>query len=254
MQRPGVLLGVAGAAFLVFLVTGVPASLITKLAPAELQISNPRGSLWSGQASSIRFGSVRLGQTSWKLRPVRLLLGSLAGQIDASLPGGFARGSFVLGLGGSIALSDFSAASPLANLAASLGTSLPIDQGELSLDLQALDIEDGWPTRAVGDIRVDNVALVFRGGRPVPEQAASFLLNLAAEEVPEDGTLLGSVSDQGGPLEMVGELRLTPPTNYELSGRAKPRPSAPEELGNALVMLGPENASGGRDFTFAGSL
>jgi len=254
MQRSGVLLGIAGAAFLVFLIASVPATLISRLAPDELKISNPRGSLWSGEASAIRFGSVRLGQTRWKLQPLRLLLGSLAGEIDASLPDGFARGNFELGLGGSIALSDFTAASPLANLVASLGTSLPINEGQLTLELQALNIEDGWPTRAVGDIRIGDVALVFRDGRPVPDQAASFLLSLAAEDVPEDGTLQGSISDQGGPLEMVGELRLTPPTNYELSGSAKPRPGAPQELGNALVMLGPENASGGRDFTFAGSL
>ena len=133
MKRPGILLGIAGAAFVLFLITGVPASLITKLAPAELQVSNPQGSLWSGQASAIRFGNVSLGRTSWKLQPLRLLLGSLAGEIDATLPGGFARGNFSLGLGGSIALSDFSAASPLASLAASLGTALPLSQGQLTL-------------------------------------------------------------------------------------------------------------------------
>jgi len=254
MQRPGILLGIAGAAFVLFLITGVPASLITKLAPAELQVSNPQGSLWSGQASAIRFGNVSLGRTSWKLQPLRLLLGSLAGEIDATLPGGFARGNFSLGLGGSIALSDFSAASPLATLAASLGTTLPLSQGQLTLDMQALDIEEGWPTRAVGDIRVGDVALVFRNARAVPEQAASFLLQLATEEVPEDGTILGTLSDQGGPLELSGQLQLLPPKNYELSGSAKPRPGAPQELGNALVMLGPENTGGGHDFTFAGSL
>ena len=254
MPRAGVFVGIAAAAFLVFLVRSVPAALLGWFTPEGVELSTPTGSLWAGEVSALRVGDLRLGKTRWTLEPWQLIAGRLAGEVDASLPGGFARGDFAVGIGGSFSLADFSVAGPLAELAKAFGSSLPIQDGQLSVNVVALDVSDGWPTRAVGEVAVGDVAILFVRGRPVPDQLASFRLQVDAQEIPAAGTIEGTVTDQGGPLEVIGVLQLSPPGNYVLSGRASPRPGAPQTLQQALVLLGPETREGGREFSFAGSL
>ena len=254
MRRTWLYAGLAAAAFVIFFVASAPASLLSQLAPAGVELNGVQGTLWTGEASSVRAGTLRLGRTRWELAPWQLLLGRVAGELDTTLPGGFARGQFAVSLGGSLQLRDFSAASPVASLAAATGMGLPVSDGQVAVELTALKITDGWPEQAVGEIRIGDVPLVFRNGQPVLDQLASFELRFDADEVPEAGPLEGTLNDRGGPLEVVGLLQLTPPANYELSGRAMARATAPQEMQQALVMLGPESPDGGRDFSFAGSL
>jgi general secretion pathway protein N len=254
MTRVAKLAAVVVAAFLVFVVGNAPAALLQHLAPDSVRLAGVEGSLWSGRATSLTIADVQTGPTSWRLSPLQLLIGRVAGNLDAGLPGGFARGNFVLGLGGSVRLTEFSLASPLASLVGAMGMGLPIQNGRLSAEFDVLTLADGWPQSAIGQVRVTEIALVSRGGRPDPGLLASFELSFDVYEVPESGLLEGLLMDRGGPLEVVGRVDLTPPGNYELSGRAAPRPNAPREMTQALVMLGPENPDGGRDFSFAGSL
>jgi len=253
MPRARLFAGLAALTFVVFAVAGAPATLITGFLPDEVQLSGVQGSLWAGEASSLRAGQLRLGRTSWDLSPWQLLLGRLAGQIDTVLPEGFARGEFAVGLGGSLQLKNFSAAAPVATLAAATGMGLPVQGGQVAVELTALKIADSWPQQAIGEIRIGDVAMVFRNGQPVQDQLASFELRFNADDVPEAGPLEGMLADRGGPLEVSGLVLLTPPANYELSGRATPRASAPQEMQQALVLLGPEGPDGSRDFSFAGS-
>jgi hypothetical protein len=253
MSRTGLSAGVA-AAFLVFLVAGAPASLLQHLAPRGIEISGPQGSIWSGEASAVRLGDLQLGTTRWVLTPLPLLLGRLAGEVDATLPGGLARGSFVIGAGGWFRVTNFAFAVPLASLAALQGNTLPFREGQLSAQLTELEVHDGWPTRAIGEIRVGDVALIYRGGRPDMTRLANFRVEFNADEVPPGGVIEGQLTDQGGPVAVSGVLLASPPGNYEISGRAATRPGAPVELEQALVMLGPASPDGGRDFSIAGSL
>lgn len=254
MARPRQFAGLAVAAFVVFLVGNAPATLLSSFAPNQLELVGAQGSLWSGQAQAVRIGDVQTGITRWNLSPWQLLVGRVAGTVDAELPGGFARGGFAIGFGGSLGLQDFSLASPLASLSQATGMGLPVQDGEVVAELAALDVRDGWPERAVGQVRVAGIALVFRNGQPVQDQLASFELTFDADEVPDSGLIEGTLEDRGGPLEVVGRLQVTPPGNYEMSGRAAPREDAPREMEQALIMLGPPNPDGGRDFSFAGSL
>lgn len=254
MSRVGLFAGVTAVTFVVFLVANAPAELINRVAPAEVRLTGLQGSLWAGRAASLRVGQLRLGATRWRLSPWRLLLGRLAGDIDTALPGGFARGQFAIGLGGQIRLEAFSAAGPVASLVEAAGMGLPFQAGQLAADITVLEIRDGWPQRAIGELRVREIALVYRNGQPVQDQLATFELRFDVDAVPASGIIEGALTDLGGPLEVAGRLQLMPPANYELEGRAAPRPGAPQEMQQALVMLGPENPAGGRDFSFAGSL
>lgn len=253
MRELRALAGLAAIAFIVFLLARAPAALLAALAPADLRLGNTQGTVWSGQALSVRVGQLRLGPTSWEVSPWQLTLGRLAGNVDTTLPGGFARGRFALGIGGRLRLEQFTVAGSLGDLVRAVGGGLPVQDGRLTADIQVLEIQDGWPQRVVAQLRVAEIALVLRNGRPVQDQLASFELQLNAEEVAASGEIEANLVDLGGPLEVVGLLRLTPPRNYEMTGRAAARPSAPPDMQQALLILGPKNPAGGHDFTFAGS-
>ena len=74
------------------------------------------------------------------------------------------------------------------------------------------------------------------------------------ETVPQDGRLTGAVSDDGGPVEVGGNIVLTPPGDYELQAKLKARPGAPADITSALSLAGPAGPDGRREVSLAGSL
>ena len=55
-------------------------------------------------------------------------------------------------------------------------------------------------------------------------------------------------------LELLGELRLTPPRNYAIQARVKARPDAPADLTQGLMLVGPKLPDGSHEFQMTGSL
>jgi hypothetical protein len=78
-------------------------------------------------------------------------------------------------------------------------------------------------------------------------------VTFAADGLKPGTPLTGVLKDTGGPLEVAGTVKITPPRSYELTGTAKPRPEAPPELRNALQMLGPATPDGSHALSLAGS-
>ena len=118
--------------------------------------------------------------------------------------------------------------------------------------MSALDVADNWPTRLIGSAQVTGVPLniMGNGGGPTGNYAVLF----DAEAVPEDGLLSGSLSDDGGPLEVDGSIVLTPPVNYELQAKLRARPGAPADIVQALNLAGPVGPDGRREISIAGTL
>ncbi len=242
--------GVAG--FLLFLIGNVPARLAADLlGTAGLRAGSATGTLWRGEFASLNVAGISLGRTRWNLKPLSLLLGRLAADVDVDLPGGFLRGRAEVGLGGRIGLSDAQAASPLKSLGQMFG--LPVDGGEASAKITQLVLEDGWPTVAVGEVRVGNVPLALPGVRAEPGAEGSFLASFDNPQLAPGDSLVGELRDLGGALELSGSVELLPPNNYNVAGLLKPRAEAPDSLTQGLVLLGPEDAQGRREFALGGS-
>jgi Type II secretion system (T2SS), protein N len=105
---------------------------------------------------------------------------------------------------------------------------------------------------ATGNLQVAGVVLPIPTSGPQLAPAA-YQVTFAADGLKADEPLTGDVKDSGGPLEIAGKVRITPPRSYELNGTAKPRPDAPPEVQNALQMLGPATPDGGHTLSIAGS-
>jgi general secretion pathway protein N len=119
-------------------------------------------------------------------------------------------------------------------------------RGELSLQIERADLDNGWPTELQGTASVSNLLIRALAATPVGSYRAEF-------QTTDDG-ITGSVEDTGGVLEVAGTLRLAPDRSYALIGRVGARGDAPSSVTEQLRFLGSPDARGLREFRFEGSL
>ena len=247
MRQIRLLAGAGFAALLVSLIALLPARVAFGVLglPAEAA-SGFSGTVWSGTAQRLAVGGVTLGPVRWSARPLRLLQGQAAALVEATLPDGFLNGTVALGAGGKVSISDLEAAAPIAMLAPAAGG------GQVAARFARLAIKAGRVETAVGTLKVAGVLLpIPTAGRQLGP--GTYAVEFDTESLGPDEPLTGLLTDAGGPLEIAGTVKFTPPRSYEITGQAKPRPEAPPELRNALQMLGPATADGAHTLSLAGS-
>ena len=97
MRRSTLLVAAGIAAFLLFLVAFLPATLLLRFLPADVALEGVSGTVWRGQAESVsvRLGPVEgvardkaLGSLRWSNRPWRLFLLQLDYGVVLRPPGG----------------------------------------------------------------------------------------------------------------------------------------------------------------------
>lgn len=239
------------ACFIFFAALLAPARVLTDAVESDqLRFVGVTGTLWRGAALNVQVPGFRLNRTTWAVHPLELFVGRLAATVDTQWPGGFARGDLALQLNGTVRMREIEAAGPIAPIAQRM--KLPAAGGSLVIAVSRLDIADGWPRSAVGEIRVGDVPLNLIG--IAPGTNGSYKVSFDADEIPEDGGFSGSLEDLGGPIAITGSVALSPPGNYEFLAGIQARPDAPAELAQALNMLGPPDASGKHELRMSGSL
>lgn len=240
-----------GVALLVSLVMLVPARVaIGWLGLPPGMASGVTGTAWHGEIRHLALGSGRLilGPVRWQLKPSSLLLARLAAEVRAELPDGFVAADISLSAGGKLTLRNLEAAAPLTWLAPGVA-----DPGsQLSARFDRLVLAKGWIATAVGSLQLAGVILPIPAGNARLDPG-SYTLGFDAHDVLAGQPVEGQLKDAGGPLELSGTVKFSPPRSYELQGRAKARPNAPPEVGNALTMLGPALPDGTHQVSLAGS-
>ena len=248
-------LAIAGLASLVIcLLVLLPAQLAGQLAEAlaGVRAGNWSGTLWRGEVLALQAGQLRVNRASWTLSPLRLLTGRLSATLDAELAGGFARGQLGIGLGKLLEIEDFQAVLPLSALPLPRG--LAPAGGQLSVDVERLLIEDGWPESAVLSVQLADLPLTIPGVGRAEAPLGRFEATIAQPEIAPEEPVIATVRDRGGALELAGTLTLKAPSSYELNGVARARDGAGRALEQALNLLGPRTPDGGHEISIAGSL
>jgi hypothetical protein len=252
MTRSGWLVAAGVSAFLVFLIGGIPAAALRWLVPEPVRMSGTSGTLWRGSASSADVGKMHFAYTRWALSPLGLLLGRLGGDLETSIGEGKAAGAIVVTLGGDMRCTACRYEGPLASLRSAVPALRTLD-GRISIEMAAFEISNKWPTRAVGSATLTNVPIGIYGQARRDGPVAALAATVTADPVPDSGLIDVAVQDSGGPLELSAQLSISPPGNYELSGRVKARPGAPPDLVNALNILGPRAADGSTEIALSGT-
>jgi general secretion pathway protein N len=245
-------LGLAAGAYLAATIALFPAATAYRwLAPAGIRAAGIEGSIWRGRAALVAIADVGLYDIEWSTSPWRLLTGRLVLVLQARMPDGFLRGH-VNAAPGSVEITDLQLSSTLTFA----GRFIPLGdvRGLVSVQLETLELRDGWPTRVVGDVRLAQLQapLLMPGGPSGLVPLGNYLVTLTDTGSNQLG---GEFVDQGGPLEVSGTFSVDETRAYELRGLTRPRDDAPQELVNGLAFVtAPPDPNGYRAFELTGSL
>jgi len=235
-RRPLVLVIAGVAAALAGLAATFPARLaLAWFAPPAVQAWGVEGSIWEGRAAELVYQGRSLGALSWDLRVGRLFALQPAWDLDLRRGRGFARATagFSL-LADRQRIDDLEAALELGTLPRALVPEGVAGQARISLE--TLEIEEGWPTRIVGDAAVAELELpgVILALGPFeflfPEQA---------------GPPAGVIRSLGGPLAVDGQVALPAAGQWRFSAELAPGEDPPPALVEGLAFVG-EDLGGGR--------
>jgi hypothetical protein len=160
------------------------------------------------------------------------------------LNGGFIDIDSGITLAGTVSIRDLNAAVPWSVLQPFVARNGV--RADIALQLERLDIANGWPVRIQGSVDVSSLL--------VRELAATPIGSYRAEFQTSDGAISGSVADVAGILDVAATIRLTADRNYSLVGQVAAAPGAPASLSDQLRYLGTPDARGLREFRFEGSL
>jgi hypothetical protein len=245
-------------AYIAFLLSSLPATTayraLTSFSAVEangIDFAGIQGTIWSGSASLGSVGGLAVHDVRWQLRAWPLLLGRLAGRFEAQLDDGFINAQ-LRASASSVRFDDLRVSTSLP----ALSSVLPLQgmQGLASATFTTLELRDGWPAEAVGELRLAQLQ-----ARPLIPTGAPGLIPLGDYEVrfteTADEGLAAAIRDAGGPLEVTGTLALDRERRYLIDALLLARPSAPQALLDGIaVMTAEPDAAGRRRLMLTGSL
>jgi len=240
-------------AYLAFTLASFPAATAYRwFAPRELALAGVEGTLWSGRAAAGAVANVAVQDIRWTLRPWMLLLGRVAAEGEARLADGFVS-THVTATPSRLELADLRASTSLTTLS----RALPISgaRGLANLSLDRLVLENGRPSAVAGKLRVQQLEVVpfISMGRQAQ------LLPLGDYDVvlgdDQNGKLVATIKDAGGPLEVGGTVTFDAARKYVIDALIKPRDGANADLVQGLNAMTPEpDTAGRRHLQLEGSL
>lgn len=243
---PLVALGIG--AYLVFAIVTLPASVVlSRFAPPSVRAAGVSGTLWKGSAQVLQVGSSNLGGVQWDMHVLSLFTARLTADFKLTRIDGFAQGVATVAPGGRITLQDVSGSLPMSVLPPNVAPGGWA--GTLNMRFARLVMENGWPVDAEGNIEVIDLT----GPASKPTNLGSFAIKFPAGEAPPPDTLVGALTDLGGPLQITGTAQLKQDRSYVIEGMIATRPDAPPDIVNVLQFLGPPDAQGRRPFSLAGT-
>ena len=256
-NRNLILLGIA--AFFIFLIISAPAAIITRTienyTPARFQLVS--GSVWNGSAGLMQLPGISVGPIQWKIKPLSLLRGALAMQLDIdnnNTGNSDIRGNAFVEVNafGDVKLEN-------ANLSADaewLFTQAAIPAaaaGRFQLQLERLSIglKDRLP-EVQGTFSWQNASVTY----PQVYDLGEYQIALNYESSDENPVELvkGDIKDINSPLQVYGTALLYTSYRYVLDINVNATDNAPADLKRVIPLLGTQNADGAVNIRRQGSL
>lgn len=247
-------LAVATAFFAFFLVYYFPAQLawplLQKAGVDQVELHGLEGSWHTGRAATGRVLETPVSEISWRLRPlpwapargkIELVFGR-----EGRLAAGFRAGYGGPGVGRTV-LRDLRVEVPLAILADQLARfGLAVD-GRLAVDLSRLELRDGVPARAEGELFL----LDFQALEPIPLVLGDFTGVVASVDDGGGEGIRINLRDLGGPLAVEGSVHLDD-EGYRLTAGLTPRDHDDRQLRQVIGFLGAPGRDGAIPLRFSG--
>jgi len=239
-----VALGVA--AYLVFALVTLPATIVTSRLPPQIVMAGVEGTVWNGRAPLVQVAGAQIGDVTWHLQVLPLFAAQLKADVKVTRSDGFVQATAAVRDASKVTLTRLLASLPLASLPPA---ALPRGwTGMLNGRFELLELEQGWPIRADGTLEVADLTGPARN----PSNLGSYKVIFPPELT--GNALVGALSDMGGPLEIAGNLQLKPDRSYLIEGSVAARPEANRSMTDSLQYLGTPDAQGRRPFSISGTM
>jgi hypothetical protein len=231
-------------AFALILLARFPAAWAVGFLPAGYSCDAVDGTLWNGTCSALMLRHKQLlGDLTWQLHPVRLLLGHLAAHAELTQATDFVNTDLEVSASGHLDARDVHAS---VHLSPALFPQLPGGlRGVVRADLAHVEVNNGRLTDLRGTVEAHDLAQTGATTTELGNYALSF------PGAAGGAAIVGELHDLGGPLEVHGSLRVTADPGFVVDGTVAARPTAAENLARQLQMLGAPDAQGRRSFSIA---
>ncbi len=248
MTRWTWLLAAGGVAvYLIVLLVTLPAGVVLPrlVAATPVAVGGIEGTLWRGSAATVVVEGFPVYGLRWQVEPLAMFRGRLQARVEGRLDEGFLRARVAYSpLAGRLHVEDGQGATRLARLATPAGFAGA--DGNLSLQLESLVIQAGWPLGLSARLGVGSLSLQELGRQPLGDFEAVFRL--------EGEDVTAELRDVAGLLELEAVLRVDRALRWDLQGEVAPRGDAPATLRDAMTLLGPPDDRGRRPFGLGGRL
>ena len=245
MQSRARLIFVGCVTFLVALTFFFPARVAYQWLPAPtFSLGGISGSVWSGQASQAKSGSIYMQDLHWRVKPFALFTGELRYQIEGSPAAGFIDGQVSLNLSGAVTASDLRGSMslrPFGQLVGIRGLS-----GMLNGEFERLVIENGLLTAANGVFEVFDLI--------APNIHRASIGGYRAEFFTQDTGVVASVEDTDGIIDVAGSLQFSADGTYRFVAQLAPKNNTPANVRQQLQLLGSANERGQYELRLEGQL
>jgi len=217
---------------LVIVIT-LPASLLRRFLPPQIEADQLSGSLWHGSAGKVVLNARDVGAIEWHVHPWALATLTLSADVLWVKIGLVAQGRIDVNRHGATAR-DVVGGGPLEDLKG-LGMATTW-HGTTEFKFSVLEIGmDGGLQSAVGEVRVADLSSpqIADGGN-----LGGYTMGLAKGAISSDADITADLTDTGGPLEVVATIHYSVKTHTGLlSGTLEERPEASAALRNLLQNL-----------------
>jgi general secretion pathway protein N len=243
VKRPLWIALLAAIAFLAIVLVRMPAAWLLPARGGQWSCASIEGSLWNGGCAALTVSSTSLGDLSWDLHPLRLMLGRAAAHLTLSHGPAEAAADVEATFGGRVTARNLVADFPLDS---ALLPAVPANlHGHGHCELALVELRRGALRQLQGRIEARNLEERSGNNTALGSYAVTFPGG--------SGDPVGTLRDIEGPLALEGTLRLTPAPGFEVEGLIAARSGAPPEVVNSLRFLGSPDATGRREFSLSGT-
>lgn len=237
------MLALFAVSYVFFMLQQLPAKTVVQWLPKDMlqrskvQLTGVTGSIWNGHAVKLRLNGFGLSNLSWQLHTWPLLLGDVSLAIKFRQTDAFGKAEVKTDFGGKeLVLSSVQGGFPATQLMP-LFYGFPIAlAGQLTTDIQEATIRKGQQLSLQGE-------LLWREASLTAPQHILFGDLQVKMQAQDTGTVL-SVQDQGGPLQLQGQVTVQGNGAYETNIRVSARSTASKALAQSISILGVRDAQG----------
>ena len=237
-------------AYFVFLVATVPAAPVISIVEDRIPvtINNVSGTLWSGRAGAITTNkNITLKNVEWSFLPWRLLLASIAINVNAEFNNNPIDARLSTGISGNLSVDDLSMKLNAADVASLVSLPLGELSGIFQLHIDSAHIEQGLVPRVNGTLTWNRASVT------IAERAELGNVSVLINEK-DESPLSASISNKGGHLALNGTFTTSAQGEYSLQLSMKPNTTASSNLSSSIAMFARKQSNGEFIFNNKGNL